>query len=71
MENHDKDNFFESYLDIDSWAEKEMEKEYEIQVRRKKDFSKKPKQEQMGINNNNSKRFSRKANGKDIARKRR
>ena len=71
MENHDKDNFFESYLDIDSWANELIEKEHEIQIRRKKSFSKKPKEQQMGSNNDNSKRFSRKANGKDIARKRR
>ena len=27
MAKHNFDSFFESYLDIDSWAEKEMEKE--------------------------------------------
>ena len=71
MENHDKDNFFESYLDIDSWAEKEMEKEHEIQGRRKKGFSKKSKEQQMGIDNDNYKRFPLKANGKDVTKKRR
>ena len=71
MEKPNFDDFFESYLDIDSWAEKEMEKEYEIQSRRKKSFSKKSKEQQMGSNNDNRKRFSRKANGKDITRKRR
>jgi hypothetical protein len=71
MENHDKDNFFESYLDIDSWANELIEKEHEIQIRRKKSFSKKPKEQQMGIDNDNHKRFSRKTNGKDVTKKRR
>jgi hypothetical protein len=71
MEKPNFDDFFESYLDIDSWAEKQMEKEYEIQNRRKKSFSKKSKEQQMGSNNDNRKRFSRKTNGKNIARKRR
>ena len=36
MENPNNDNFFESYLDIDSWADDLREKEYEVQSRRKK-----------------------------------
>ena len=55
----DTDNFFESYLDIDSWAEKEMEKEYEIQGRRKKRLSKKKQQGKMGTIKNNNKSNTR------------
>ena len=69
MEKPNIDSFFDSYLDIDSWAENLIEEEHEIQSRRKKGFSKKPKEKQMGIYNDNNKRFSGKANGKNIRKK--
>jgi len=64
MENRDFDNFFESYLDIDSWAEKLEEKEYAIQSRRKKRLSKKQQERQVGKRNNNNEFIPRQKNGK-------
>ena len=69
MAKHNFDSFFESYLDIDSWAENLIEEEHEVQSRRKKGFSKKSQKKQMGIYNDNNKRFTRKANGKNIRKK--
>ena len=51
MENRDFDNFFESYLDIDSWAEKLEDKEYAVQSRRKKRLSKKQQERQVDNRN--------------------
>jgi hypothetical protein len=64
MENRDFDNFFESYLDIDSWAEKLEEKEYAVQSRRKKRLSKKQQEGQVGKRNNNNEFIPRQKNGK-------
>jgi hypothetical protein len=36
MEKPDFNSFFESYLDIDYWADELEEKEYELQIRREK-----------------------------------
>ena len=69
MAKYNFDSFFESYLDIDSWAENLIEEEHEVQSRRKKGFSKKSQKKQMGIYNDNNKRFTRKANGKNIRKK--
>ena len=64
MENRDFDNFFESYLDIDSWAEKLEEKEYEVQSRRKKRLSKKQQERQVGNRNEDYEFIPRQENGK-------
>ena len=69
MAKHNFDSFFESYLDIDSWAENLIEEEHEVQIRRKKGFSKKSQKKQMARNNDNNKRLSRKNDGKNITRK--
>ena len=66
MGNRDFDNFFESYLDIDSWAEKLEEKEYAVQSRRKKRLSKKQQERQVGTGNKNYEFISRRKNGKKI-----
>ena len=64
MGNRDFDNFFESYLDIDSWAEKLEEKEYAVQSRRKKRLSKKQQESQVGNRNDNYEFIPRQKNGK-------
>ena len=66
MENRELDNFFESYLDIDSWAEKLEDKEYAVQSRRKKSLSKKQQERQVGTGNKNYEFISRRKNGKKI-----
>ena len=66
MENRDFDNFFESYLDIDSWAEKLEEKEYAVQSRRKKSLSKKQQERQVGNRNEDYEFIPRRKNGKKI-----
>ena len=64
MENRELDNFFESYLDIDSWAEKLEEKEYAVQSRRKKRLSKKQQERQVGNRNDDYEFIPRQKNGK-------
>ena len=66
MENRELDNFFESYLDIDSWAEKLEDKEYAVQSRRKKSLSKKQQERQVGTGNKNYEFIPRRKNGKKI-----
>ena len=66
MENRELDNFFESYLDIDSWAEKLKDKEYEVQRRRKKRLSKKQQERQVGNRNEDYELIPRRKNGKKI-----
>ena len=66
MENRELDNFFESYLDIDSWAEKLKDKEYEVQSRRKKRLSKKQQERQVGNRNEDHEFIPRRKNGKKI-----
>ena len=51
MENPNNDNFFESYLDIDSWADDLREKEYEVQSRRKKRILQKKQRIKVGNQN--------------------
>ena len=65
MENRELDNFFESYLDIDSWAEKLEEKEYAVQSRRKKRLSKKQQERQVGNRNEDYEFIPRRKNGKE------
>ena len=64
MENRELDNFFESYLDIDSWAEKLEDKEYAVQSRRKKSLSKKQQERQVGNRNEDYEFIPRQKNGK-------
>ena len=64
MENRELDNFFESYLDIDSWAEKLEDKEYAVQSRRKKSLSKKQQERQVGNRNEDYEFIPRQENGK-------
>ena len=64
MENRDFDNFFESYLDIDSWAEKLEDKEYAVQSRRKKRLLQ--KRQEMGTKNKNYDSSKSKVNGRKI-----
>ena len=64
MGKRDFDNFFESYLDIDSWAEKLEEKEYAVQSRRKKRLSKKQQERQVGNRYDNYEFIPRQKNGK-------
>ena len=71
MEKPNTDSFFGTYLDIDSWAENLMEEEHEIQSRRKKGFSKKSQKKQMGVYNDNNKRFPCKTNGKNSTKNKR
>ena len=66
MENRELDNFFESYLDIDSWAEKLEDKEYAVQSRRKKSLSKKQQERQVGNRNEDYEFIPRRKNGKKI-----
>tara|TARA_R110002020_G_scaffold45606_7_gene130362 strand:+ start:17775 stop:17975 length:201 start_codon:yes stop_codon:yes gene_type:complete len=64
MENHDFNDFFESYLDIDSWADELIEKQNAIQSRRKNRLSEKKEKRKMENIKNNNKFFTRKKNGK-------
>ena len=64
MENRDFDNFFESYLDIDSWAEKLEDIEYAVQSRRKKRLLQ--KRQEMGTKNKNYDSSKSKVNGRKI-----
>ena len=64
MENRELDNFFESYLDIDSWAEKLEDKEYAVQSRRKKSLSKKQQERQVGNRNEDYEFIPCRKNGK-------
>ena len=64
MENRDLDNFFESYLDIDSWAEKLEDIEYAVQSRRKKRLLQ--KRQEMGTKNKNYDSSKSKVNGRKI-----
>ena len=64
MENHDFNDFFESYLDIDSWADELIEKENAIQSRRKNYLSEKKAKREMGNTKKDNKFFTRKKNGK-------
>ena len=66
MEKRDFDDFFESYLDIDSWADELIDKEHEVQGRRKKRLSEKKQQGKMGVVKNNNKPIARQNNGKTI-----
>ena len=66
MENRELDNFFESYLDIDSWAEKLEDKEYAVQSSRKKSLSKKQQERQVGNRNEDYEFIPRRKNGKKI-----
>ena len=47
MEKPDFNNFFESYLDIDYWAEELEEKEYALQSRREKRILQRKQKRQM------------------------
>ena len=64
MENHDFNDFFESYLDIDSWADELIEKQNAIQSRRKNRLSEKKEKRKMENIKNNNKFITRKKNGK-------
>ena len=64
MEKRDFDDFFESYLDIDSWADELIDKEHEVQGRRKKRLSKKQQERQVGNRNDNYEFIPRQKNGK-------
>ena len=64
MAKHNFDSFFESYLDIDSWADELIEKENAIQSRRKNHLSEKKAKREMGNTKKDNKFFTRKKNGK-------
>ena len=66
MENPNNDNFFESYLDIDSWADDLREKEYEVQSRRKKRILQKKQRIKMANQNKNHDKSKSKDNGRKI-----
>ena len=62
----DFNNFFESYLDIDYWAEELEEKEYALQSRREKRILQKKQKRQMGTQSKDYKFNTLANNGKKI-----
>ena len=66
MEKHNNDNFFKSYLDIDSWADDLKEKDHEIQSRRKKRILQKKQRIKVGNQNKDHDKPKSKNNGRKI-----
>ena len=62
----DFNSFFESYLDIDYWAEELEEKEHALQSRREKRILQKKQKRQMGTQGKDHKFNTRANNGKKI-----
>jgi len=62
----DFNSFFESYLDIDYWAEELEEKEHALQSRREKRILQRKQKRQMGTQDKDHKLNTRINNGKKI-----
>tara|TARA_R110000851_G_scaffold8103_2_gene31173 strand:- start:291 stop:506 length:216 start_codon:yes stop_codon:yes gene_type:complete len=66
MEKPDFNSFFESYLDIDYWADELEEKEYALQIRREKRLLQGKQKRQMGTKGKNYKFNTLIKNGQKI-----